>query len=539
MSLAPVLRVEADVAIVGSGFAGSLAALALLRQGKRVVLVERGRHPRFAIGESSTPLANLLIEELADRYELPRIRPFSKWGTWQRARPEVACGLKRGFTFFFHQHGAPFEDSAEHRRQLMVAASPHDDIADTHWYRPQFDQALAEEAQAEGAIYLDRTALDGYRHEGDGTILEGKREGRSVRIGARFVIDASGPRGFLHRALRLEEAPCRWLPPTQGLYSHFEGVERWDRLRPSAEPPPYPIDAAAVHHLFAGGWIWVLRFNNGITSAGAALTGRTAAAIGAADGAAGWKRLLAGLPSVEDQFRPAREVMPFVHAPRLAFRSARVSGPGWALLPSAAGVIDPLLSTGFPLTLLGVLRLVDLVGRTSPGGDRDRALVEYERTTLAELDATERLVAAMYATMDDPGLFKRLGLLYFAAASFSETVRRLGRPELAPGFLLCAHPLFGPELEACASLAFSPPRGAARRALEARIDRAVEPFDTAGLLDRTRRDWYPVLASDLQASAAKLEATPDDIHRLLERSGMLPLSNAAVPVRPPAGAADR
>ena len=87
--IVPITRVDADVAIVGSGFAGSLTALCLLRRGKRVVMVERGRHPRFAIGESSTPLANLLIEELADRYDLPRIRPFSKWGTWQRARPDV------------------------------------------------------------------------------------------------------------------------------------------------------------------------------------------------------------------------------------------------------------------------------------------------------------------------------------------------------------------------------------------------------------------------------------------------------------------
>src|SRR5687767_7278930 len=142
-----MLRVDADVAIVGSGFAGSLTALALLKQGKRVVLVERGRHPRFAIGESSTPLANLLIEELSDRYELPRIRAFSKWGTWQRERPEIACGLKRGFTFFFHRPGAPFTDEADRQRQLLVAASPHDGIADTHWYRPEFDQALAQEAQ--------------------------------------------------------------------------------------------------------------------------------------------------------------------------------------------------------------------------------------------------------------------------------------------------------------------------------------------------------------------------------------------------------
>ena len=358
-------------------------------------------------------------------------------------------------------------------------------------------------------------------HHGDHSILDGEREGRPVRVNARFVIDASGPRGFLHRALHLDEMPLRWLPPTQGLYTHFEGVERWDRLYPTVECPPYPLDDAALHHVFPGGWIWMLRFNNGITSAGAALTDAAAAAIGAADGAAGWTRLLTSLPSVERQFRQARATLPFVHAPRVAFRSARVSGPGWAMLPSAAGVIDPLLSTGFPLTLLGILRLLDLLERTKPGDRREAALAAYERTTLAELDATEQLVGALYATMDDPPLFKRLGLLYFAAASFSEAARRLGRAALAPGFLLSSHPAFGPELAACASLAAARPEGSARRALERRIDAAIEPFDTAGLLDASRRDWYPVRADDLLASAAKFDATREEVLALLERTGML------------------
>ncbi len=460
------------------------------------MLVERGRHPRFAIGESSTPLANLLIEELADRYDLPRIRVFSKWGTWQRARPDVACGLKRGFTFFFHQPGAAFADDADHQRQLLVAASPHDEIADTHWYRPQFDQALAQEAEAEGAVYLDATRLERLRHEGGP---------HDPRRGARRPVCPNHGR-LRDRRQRAARVPasrarprrrrrCRWLPATQGLYTHFEGVERWDRLRPSPELPPYPIDDAAVHHVFPGGWIWMLRFNNGLTSAGAALTDPVAAALGAADGAAAWSRLLATLPSVADQFRSARAVLPFVHAPRLAFRSARVAGPGWALLPSAAGVIDPLLSTGFPLTLLGILRLVDLLERTSAGPERDAALLAYEQTTLAELDATERLVAALYATMDDPPLFKRLSLLYFAAASFSEAARRLGRPGLRAGVpALRASGVRSRAGGLCAAAAAAP-RGPARRALEERIDRAIEPFDigrssrsrAAGLVSRPRR----------------------------------------------------
>ena len=65
------------------------------------------------------------------------------------------------------------------------------------------------------------------------------------------------------------------------------------------------------------------------------------------------------------------------------------------------------------------------------------------------------------------------------------------------------HPQFGPEVRACAALAAGAPQGPARAALFERIDRAIEPFDTAGLLDRTRRDWYPVLADDLVSSAGE------------------------------------
>lgn len=523
MPLLPDQRIDADVAVIGSGFAGSLTAMCLRRRGRRVVLVERGRHPRFAIGESSTPLANVLLEELADRYDLPRIRAFTKWGTWRRDRPDVACGLKRGFTFFFHNPGEPFADEGDHARQLLVGASPHDAVADTHWYRSAVDHAFVREAEAEGAIYLDETSLAGVTEREGQVVLDGVRHGRSVRIAADFVIDASGPRGFLHRALRLPEAPLRWLAPTQTVYTHFEQVARWDDLMPCGEPPPYPRDDAAVHHVFPGGWIWVLRFSNGVTSAGAALTCLRPSSTAArqpttGDGAAVWERLLRTLPSVAAQFRHARPALPFVHVPRLAFRSQRVCGANWALLPSAAGVIDPLLSTGFPLTLLGIQRLLSVIEQTSDGPERQAALDAYARVTQRELDVTEQLVASLYATMGDPTVFKRLSLLYFAAASYSEAARRLGRRGLAPGFLLHARAPFGAELRACAAQA-SAADHRSRDALLARIDQAIEPVDIAGLRDRTRRDWYPMRREDLVAAAPKLNATADDIERLLERCG--------------------
>ncbi|HMO67024.1 MAG TPA: NAD(P)-binding protein, partial [Verrucomicrobiota bacterium] len=145
-----------DLAIIGSGFGGSLLAMVARRLGLSVALLEKGTHPRFVIGESSTPLANLLLEELADTYGLPRLKPLAKWGAWRAAYPELPVGLKRGFTFFHHRFGEAFSDDDARGRQLLVAASPRDEIADTHWYRPAFDHFLVREAQALGAAYRDR-----------------------------------------------------------------------------------------------------------------------------------------------------------------------------------------------------------------------------------------------------------------------------------------------------------------------------------------------------------------------------------------------
>ncbi len=288
-----------DIAIVGSGFAGSLTAMIAKRLGHSVVLLERGKHPRFVIGESSTPLSNLLLDDLATRYDLPAIKPLAKWGTWQQSYPQIACGLKRGFTFYHHRLGLPDAPDPERHNQLLVAASPHDGIADTHWYRADFDEFLVHQAQTLGVDYVDEVKLEKFVEAGEEVQLAGQRAGRSVEFCAQFVVDATGPRGFLHHALRLPEAGLPGYPQTQALYSHFSNVKRIDQIKPPQEAPPFPIDDAAVHHIFDGGWIWVLHFNNGITSAGVAATDKTATDLRLFDGEPAWERLLDLTPCAE------------------------------------------------------------------------------------------------------------------------------------------------------------------------------------------------------------------------------------------------
>lgn len=523
------MNADFDVAIVGSGFAGSLMAMVARRLGRSVTLLERGRHPRFAIGESSTPLANLLLEELAVRHDLPALATLSKWGTWQRHHPGIRCGLKRGFTFYHHRAHTPWTPQTDRSNELLVAASPHDGVADTHWFRADFDQFLAAEARRLGAELLEETRLDGVQFSDEGATLSGERAGRPFTLRARFVVDASGARGFLARALGLPETPLPSMPATAALFSHFEGVQRWDALHPCAAPPPYPVDDAALHHVFEGGWMWVLRFGHGVTSAGVAATRPLADSLNLSEGEPGWRRLLERFPSLGAQFGNARAMEPFVHTPQLSFRCAPAAGPGWALLPSAAGFVDPLLSTGFPLTLLGIHRLSRLLEAEAVPGEA--ALKQYSELTLGELDAAATLIGGLYACLDDFELFRALSLLYFGAASYAETVRRLGQPERAGSFLLHREQPFGRQLRDLAGRVGASRAEPERTRFLRDVQAALDPINVAGLGDPARRHWYPALASDLMQAAPRLGVEAPAMERLLR---LFEPDAEAAPARGPA-----
>ena len=498
---APGAAVQVDLVVVGAGFGGSLMAMVAQRLGLSVVLLERGQHPRMTIGESTTPLSNLLLERLCATYNLPRIAPLAKWGSWQRAYPHVACGLKRGFTFF-HDAG-----------DLLVAASPHDDIADTHWYRADVDQFLVMEAQRLGVDYRDEARIESVDFAENGATIVGCAEDEPFRLHAHFLIDASGPHGFLFRALQLSEAPLAGFSPTESLYNHFTGVGRSE-----FGAAPFPVDDAAVHHVFEGGWVWVLRFNNGVTSAGVAATQTVARELLLSEGGPAWQRLLDRLPALKSQFRHAVVCQPFRHMAATSFRSSTIAGKRWAMLPSAAGFVDPLLSTGFALTLMGIERLAQIL----QGGDREEQLKGYAEETERDLLVAARLVGALYATMGDFAAFAAVSLLYFAAVSFSETAQRLGKPHLAQGFLLDRHPEFGPAARLLLERVHRAKGVMDAPAFRKEVVRLIEPFNLGRFGDPARHNQYPVHAQDLLDAGFKVGASRKEIMSMLDRSGFWP-----------------
>jgi tetracycline 7-halogenase / FADH2 O2-dependent halogenase len=522
-----------DILIAGAGFGGALTALLLHSRGFSVCLVEKGRHPRFAIGESSTPIADLLLRDLSTRYNLPWLYPFSRYGSWQEAHPEIVCGIKRGFSYFKHYPGKEFVTDAAHSQELLVAASASDRLSDTNWLRADFDAFLVEQVKAAGIAYLDLTDIVSAERDGRWTFRAERNGGGTntaaasgaagpVTITASFFIDATGGGGLLDKLLGVRSAADDFHTDSYGLFSHFDDLPRWTELLAGANIPtgdfPYDPDHSALHHVLDEGWIWVLRFNDRRTSLGFALDARRMPP-GGGPPQEQWGQLLQKYPGIGRLLEGvALSSVPgkLIRSGRLQRKTERASGPGWAALPHTAGFVDPLFSSGIAHSLTGIRRLTGMLEEHWDDPDALQAgLNDYERTVFTELRLIDKLVAGCYLAMPHFGLFQAWSMLYFAATITCE--QRLLRGEQGGYFLGADNPVLLTMVEECwaallplcgegqgadhrhaagdghspgaAPFLGSPSSAEIRRFTEF-VREKIAPFNTAGLMEPGARNMY-------------------------------------------------
>jgi FADH2 O2-dependent halogenase len=507
-----------DAVIVGSGFAGALLGRILASAGWKVLLVEKGRHPRFAIGESSTPLANLALERIGRSYGFPELVSLSSHGRWLDAYPEVGRGLKRGFSFYRHRAGEPFVPGPANENRLLVAASPNDFVADTQWLRSEVDQLFVELARAAAVEFLDETDLGEIDITPARVRLAGSRSGERIEIEASLVIDASGAGGFLRRQLPIGTgAPLRTRSAL--VFGHFRDVPLLGEVADVADrlgELPYPEDWAAVHHLIDEGWMYVLRFDDGLVSAGALLV-EAAGPPGHVEPDQLWADLLRRYPTLAALFREATPTQPLGFAPALQRRLARSHGPRWVALPHTYGFVDPMFSPGIAWSLRGVERLGHLLMGSGPDDGAlasGAAFERYSELLSLEIEQIDRLISGAYATRDEMASFAPVSMLYFALVSFAEAAERLNAPPEPwwNGFLGADDPsivgLFEEMLERAES---------GRGRLDEWIREVIEPWNLCGFLEPPRRNHYPVDFDDLIRSAEKLGLTESEVRSALPR----------------------
>ena len=502
-------RIEADIAIVGSSFAGSLLAQILSGAGMRVVLVDRDRHPRFAIGESSTPAADLVLADLCDRYALPELKPLAKYGSWKASHPDIRCGLKRGFSYFHHTPGEVFKQSPQHSNELLVTASESDTACDTHWYRADVDAFFAEQAQRAGVHLIEDAEIQDIEHAG-AWVLRGVIGDERIELTTEFIVDSSGAGAVLPRRLDQENLTSSMQTDSWCVYAHFSGVRRWNQLLQerggSVDHHLFDCDAAALHHVLDGGWIWVLPFDGDITSAGLVLDGRrhgVGAAMAADDV---WRIALDRYPSVATQFRDARLVAPFRSmraAPRLQRHWRFCGADDWTLLPGTAGFVDPFYSTGIAHSLVGVERVARAFEQRADNQLFRLRLEEHARACAAEITLIDRLVAGAYSTFgSDPELLNHVSMLYFAAATTWEH-RRIREPGAPPApFLLADEEDWLKRVDRCLAALDAAIESGSPEAIASfctTVAEEIMPYNEVGLCDPDARNMYRYTALPQQS----------------------------------------
>ena len=401
-----------DRLVVGSGFSGSLLAWILASQGQSVLLVDKGTHPRFAIGESSTPTADFLVAFLAQRWNLKALAPLASWGTWKSHYPNLRCGKKRGFSYYEHRRNQslPYEELDRH--SVLVAASASDAWSDTHWLRSDVDAFLAQQAVDAGAVLVQDAKIGDARYDsmdhrwevrlqkGDGSVLDCQ---------ASWLIDATGPNGGLARWTNSKDDSDWMRTRTSSVFGHFHNVGAFEE---SAQPAdPFCGDDAAQHHVLDSGWFWMLRFDHGVTSVGWV----SPCSSIEKNEASFWNEIHAH-PSLGRIMHEAKLIEPegMGCIERISRCRTRAFGPGWVSLPVSYGFVDPLHSTGIAHALSGVSRLAEIFSH--PTHDIYTKLEGYQSDLRNELRWLDTLVAGCYAAQPSFDSFYAYACLYFIAA---------------------------------------------------------------------------------------------------------------------------
>ena len=519
-----------DVAIIGSGFAGTILARVLHQQGQRVLLLEKGRHPRFALGESTTPLANFALERLARRSGLQDLFQLATYGRWTEHLPHLHRGLKRGFTFYQHSPGEAFRNSTDNDHRLLVAASPEDSLADSHWLRQDVDHHLLQRAQAEGVDVHQETAVVAIDTADDHLRLLTVHRDHRATFAARYVVDGSGGGAVLPRCLGLATWGDDRLPQASLLYTHLACDRTFEHVAAAAafSAGPYSDHQAAVHHLLAEGWVYVLPFD---PEPDAASDSTYRASVGAvlygdggpsdADPEVAWQRLLARYPTLQGQLTDARPLRPWSRVRPLAYAQGRAAGHRWFLLPHTFAFVDPMFSTGMAWSLLAVERLCDLLGTAAQSGP-SAAVIDgsrYDQLLRRESEQIVRLIAAARAAQHDFELFKHITFLYFATVSHGELRQRLTTSTLDMASLCWEGFLGASDARRVDIFATTEQRlaaGEGRRILPW-LRQALAPYDAIGLDLPGRRNLYPVDLDTVVERAHRLDLERREIVAALPR----------------------
>ena len=341
-----------DVAVIGGGPSGSLAATYLAQAGYHVALFDKQRHPRAQVGESLIPdfwkycdEAKVTEKILADGF----VRKAGGTVDWHGETRRIA-----------------FKDFGYTRPALHVE-------------RDRFDHILLENARTKGVQVFEEVAAG----ECDFGAPRGARvacrpvgeSGLTQQVDCRFVVDASGQSAVIGRQLgvRSIDDAFRFMS-VWGYFRNSRYYAADGLVHPATSVHTVPPTTYVTSLPNAGkwGWCWHIMLRDCV-SIGFVVPVETMKDVKKSERS--WEEYFlqqcAAIPRLADLLTEAQFCEDSVRVVRdYSYRSTQVAGPGFFLVGDAAGFVDPIFSVGVVLGMYSASAAAWSINRIFRSPDR-------------------------------------------------------------------------------------------------------------------------------------------------------------------------
>src|SRR4051812_28822096 len=378
------MNLSYDLVVIGGGPAGATCGALCAQKGRKTLVLERSKFPRFHIGESLMPESYWTFERLG---MLPKLKaaPFVKKYSVQF----VSSSGKESQPFYFDE------------------MNPHECSMTWQVVRSQFDKMMLDNAREHGAevwenanvteVHLEPAENDSLPRATGVTVSVGQSQ--ISKLSARVIIDATGTSAMLSRKLNLKRSDPNLKKAS--LFSHYKGAYR--------DPNPRDVGATLVLSTRnQDGWFWYIPLPDDIVSVGVVgdidrlITHRNTKPEQTLE------EEIQSTPSMAPRMANATRCSPVYVLSDFSYSSSRCAGEGWILVGDAFGFLDPMYSSGVFLALKSAEMAADCVVEAFEKSDFSAAqLGKWGEPVADGMQAIRKLVYAFYTKGFSFGRFTR------------------------------------------------------------------------------------------------------------------------------------
>jgi len=353
-----------DAIVIGGGPAGSTTSTLLAKKGRRVLLLEREKFPRYHIGESLLPYGYFILERLGLVDKMKQSHFVKKYSV-----QFVSTSGKQSIPFYFFD-------------QLKHEASGTWQVL-----RSEFDQLLLDNARENGVEVIEEISARELLWE-DGAVVGVKaqtKDGEYKEFRATMTIDGTGRDAFAisRNGWKIRDPKLDKI----AVWTYYKGAKR---------DPGIDEGATTVAYVPEKGWFWYIPLANDILSVGV-VAEKNYLYSDSKDLAEIFHREVKKNKWIEEHLAVGEQFGPYRVTGEYSYRSKYCAANGLVLVGDAFGFLDPVFSSGVFIALHSGALAADTVDKALTDGDVSAGrFADYGRTVCEAIESMRKLVYGFY-----------------------------------------------------------------------------------------------------------------------------------------------